>query len=157
MSSVPKHSRQLLVAVCCVALGAGVSAITSAGAAPNSGHPSGGRSGSGAAKRSLRDGGLRRLAVRAVHGDVVVRTKAGLVTVAIDRGKVDAVSGRQLTITEGTKKASYKTVTLTIPTGASVRDDRQVASLSGLKAGQRVLVLKAPKRTFVIARTPRAG
>jgi hypothetical protein len=157
MSSVPKHSRLLLVAVCCVALGAGVSAITSAGAAPNSGHSSGGRSGSGAAKRSLRHGGLRRLAVRAVHGDVVVRTKAGFFTVTFDRGKVDSVSGRQLTITEGTKKASYKTVTLTIPTGATVRDDRHTASLSDLKAGQRVLVLKAPKRTFVIARTPRAA
>jgi hypothetical protein len=91
------------------------------------------------------------------HGDVVVRTKAGFFTVTFDRGKVDSVSGRQLTITEGTKKASYKTVTLTIPTGATVRDDRHTASLSDLKAGQRVLVLKAPKRTFVIARTPRAA
>jgi hypothetical protein len=66
------------------------------------------------------------------------------------------VNGQQLTITEGTAKASYKTVTLTIPAGARVRDNRQKASLSDVKAGQRVIVIQAPKRTLVIARTPRS-
>lgn len=151
MSSIRKHSRLLLVAVCCVGLGAGVSAIASAGAAT-----SGSAKVSAATKRA-RVGGLRRFAARAVSGDVVVRTKAGFTTVSFERGTVDSVSGQQLTITEGTAKASYKTVTLTIPANARVRDDRQQATLSDVKAGQRVLVLTAPKQTFVIARTPRAG
>jgi len=38
-----------------------------------------------------------------------------------------------------------------------VRDNRQTASLSEVKAGQRVLVLTAPRRTYVIAHTPKAG
>jgi hypothetical protein len=154
MSSLRKHTRLLLVAAVCVALGAGASAIATAGAASSSSAKTGA---AGGRAKLARIGGLRRFAARAVHGDVVVRTKSGFATVTFDRGTVDAVSGRQLTIAEGTKKASYKTVTVTIPAGAVVRDDRHQASLSDVKAGQRVLVLVAPKRTFVIARTPKTA
>jgi hypothetical protein len=149
MTSIRKHSRLLVVAVCCVALGAGVSAIATAGAA------TGGAGKGTAATKHARTGGVGRFAARAVSGDVVVRTKTGFATVSFERGTVDSVSGQQLTINEGTAKASYKTVTLTIPASARVRDDRQKATLSDVKAGQRVLVLTAPKQTFVIARTPR--
>jgi hypothetical protein len=163
MSSLRKHSRLLAVAVTCVALGAGVGAIASAGAAtggsakaPAAGkqtqHAKHGKHG-----KQAKAGGLRRYAARAVDGSVVVRTKDGLETVTFDRGKVDSVSGQQLTITEGTPKAAYKTVTLTIPANAVVRDDRQKATLADVKPGQRVLVLVAPKRTFVIARTPKTA
>ncbi len=149
MSSIRRHSRLLVVAVCCVAAGAGVSAIATAGAATSgSAHPTAGHSRGKAA--------LRRLG-RAVQGSAVVRTKAGFSTVTFERGKVDSVSGRQLTITEGTATASYKTVTLTIPADAVVRDDHTAGTLSDVKAGQRVLVLTAPNRTYVIARTPKAG
>jgi hypothetical protein len=150
MSSIRRHSRLLLVAVCCAGAGAGVSAIATAGAATGSSHQS-------ARPAAAKRGPLARFAARAVHGDVVVRTKTGFGTVTFDRGKVDTVNGRQLTIEEGTPKASYKTVTLTIPANAVVRDDRQKSSLSALKAGQRVLVLQAPQRTLVVARTPRAA
>jgi hypothetical protein len=150
MPSIRKHSRLLMVGASCVAVGAGAGAIASAGAATSSSnHP--------AAKGTSHVRGLRRYALRAVHGTVVVRGKGGFGTVTFDRGKVDSVAGQQLTITEGTAKATYKTTTLTIPAGAVVRDDRRKASLSDLKAGQRVLVLAAPKRTLVIARTPHAG
>jgi hypothetical protein len=149
MSYIRSHSRLLLVAVCCAALGAGASAIATAGAS------TGTSSGHAVAKHAKR-GGLRRLALRAVHGSAVVHTKQGFVTVTFDRGKVDSVNGQQLIITEGTAKASYKTVTLTIPAGARVRDNRQKASLSDVKPGQRVIVIQAPKRTLVIARTPRS-
>ena len=152
MSSIRQRSRLLLVAVCCVALGAGVSAIASAGATT-----SGTTHAAKAAHRKVKAGALRRFADRAVQGDVVVRTKTGFATVTFDRGTVDSVSGQQLTITEGTKKATYKTVTLTVPTTAKVRDNGTTSSLSDLKSGQRVLVLTAPKRTFVIARTPRTA
>ena len=97
------------------------------------------------------------MARRAVHGDLVVAGKQGFVTVTFDRGKVDSVSGQQLTIAEGTKQATYKTVTLTIPSGARVRDDRHTATLADLKAGQRVTVIQAPKQTYVIARTAKTG
>jgi hypothetical protein len=158
MSSLRKHSRLLAVAVTCVALGAGVGAIASAGAA------TGGSAKASAAGKHAKHGkrakqgnaaGLRRYAARAVDGSIVVRTKGGFKTVTFDRGKVDSVSGQQLTITEGTPKAAYKTLTLTIPAGAVVRDDRQKATLAQVKPGQRVLVLVAPKQTFVIARTPK--
>jgi hypothetical protein len=151
MSSIRRHSRLLLVAVCCVAAGAGISAIATAGAATSgsSSHPA-------ATHAKARKGGLRRL-LHAVQGSGVVRTADGFANVTFERGKVDSVSGQQLTITEGTPKATYKTVTVTIPAGAVIRDNRQKASLSDVKAGQRVLVLTAPKRTYVIARTPKAG
>jgi hypothetical protein len=101
-----------------------------------------------------RRGGLSRIARRAVHGDVVVHTRAGFRTVTFDRGVVDSVSGRQLTIAEGTPKATYRTVTLTIPATARVRDDKRTSSLESVKSGQRVLVLVTPQRTLVIARRP---
>jgi hypothetical protein len=154
MSFLHKHSRLVVVAVMCVVVGAGASAIAVAGASTSTPARTGKAAHAGKASRA---GGLRRLAARSVHGELVVPSKQGFVTVTFDRGKVDSVSGQQLTITEGTRKASYKNVTVTIPTTAIVRDDRQKASLSDLKAGQRVIVVQAPKRTLVVARTPRAG
>lgn len=152
MSDILKHSRLLLVAICCVAVGAGASVIAGAGAATST--PAHAKAGHRA--KVKHGGGLRRFARRAVHGDVVVPTKAGFRTVTFDRGVVDSVSGQQLKLTEGTPKAAYRTVTLTIPANARVRDDHQRATLSAVKPGQRVLVLVAPKRTIVIARTPHA-
>ena len=152
MSSIRRHSRLLLVAVCCVAVGAGISAIATAGAATSNTSSHAGATHAGGAGK----GGLRRL-LHAVQGSAVVRTADGFANVTFERGKVDSVTGQQLTITEGTAKATYKTVTVTVPAGAVVRDNRQKAALSDVKAGQRVLVLTAPKRTYVIARTPKAG
>jgi hypothetical protein len=153
MSSIRRHSRLLLVAVCCVTAGAAVGAIANAGAATSNR--------TGAAHQAARHAGLRargmRRLMRAVQGSAVVGTAHGFVTVSFERGKVDSVSGQQLTITEGTPKASYKTVTVSVPANAVVRDNRRRASLSDVKAGQRVLVVTAPQRTYVIARTPKAG
>ena len=154
MSSLRRHWHLLAVAVCCVALGVGISAITSAGAATST-TSSSGTAGHPAAKGiGARARGLRRFS-HAVQGSAVVHTKNGFATVTFARGTVDAVNGNQLTIAEGTRTATYKTVTLTIPANAVVRDDRSKATLSSVKAGQRVIVVQAPKRTFVIARTPR--
>jgi hypothetical protein len=159
MSYIRRHSQLLLVAVCCIALGAGASLIASAGAATGgSGHAGHSKHGKhGKAGKAGKAGGLRGFASRAVHGSVVVHAKQGFVTVTFDRGKVDSVNGRQLMITEGTKKAVYKTVTLDIPANALVRDNRQKATLAAVKPGQRVAVIKGPKRTLVVARTPRVA
>ncbi|MFZ0091176.1 MAG: hypothetical protein WAL63_16830, partial [Solirubrobacteraceae bacterium] len=110
-----------------------------------------------AAARRADGGRLRRFARRAVQGNVVVHTKSGFATVTFERGKVDAVNGQQLTLTEGTRRASYRTVMLTIPANAVVRDDRHRATLAAVRPGQRVLVLVAPKHTYVIAHTPRTA
>jgi hypothetical protein len=148
MSFMHKHAKLLLVAASCAALGAGASAIATAGAATNN-------SAHGGKSRTAQVRPGRRLAARAVHGDLVVATRAGFVPVAFDRGTVKSVTGQQLTLTEGTKQATYKTVTFTIPTAAHVRDNRQKATLADVKTGQRATVVKTPKATFVIARTPR--
>jgi hypothetical protein len=153
MSSMLKHWRMLTVAVCCAGVGAGISAITSAGAAPATSSKPG--KSSPAAGGHGRRGGLRGLARRAVHGDVIVHTPTGFATATFDRGVVDSVSGQQLKLTEGTPKATYKTVTLTIPSTARVRDNRHKATLADVKAGQRVIVAQLPMRTLVVARTPK--
>lgn len=158
MSFIRKHSRTGLVAVVCLALGAGASAIATAGAATSHHRRAGAatRHRSAGARSDLR-GRLLRVARRSVEGQMVVATKSGFVTVRWRRGTVDSVSGQQLTLTEGTKSKAYKQVTLTIPTSAKVRDNRKAASLSALTRGQRVVVLQAPRRAFVIAHTPRSG
>ena len=132
------------VAVAGVAVGLRVSALTTAGAAPGkwAGHPAGARSLIGGG------GGLRR----AVHAEAVVPVNGRFVTVTLDRGFVVKVDGSDLTIREGTRNLTYKTVTLTIPPSARVRNDGRRARLSDLQAGEHVLVVQGPRRTFVRAR-----
>ena len=65
------------------------------------------------------------------------------------------MSGNQLVLGDGTKKATYKTVTLTIPATAHVRDNGAKASLGEVKSGQRAIVIQAPHGTWVIAHTVR--
>ena len=151
MTPIRRHARLLTVGASCAALGAGASAIASAGAA--TGHSSH----AAAARTATRagHGGLRRFAARAVQGSLVVHTKTGFATVTFDRGRVDSVSGQRLTLTEGTPKASYRTVEVTVPASAIVRDNGTRTSLAALTPGQRVLVLTGPRHTRVIARTPR--
>jgi len=151
-----KHLKLITVAAACVAVGAAGSAIASAGAASpattTTTTPTGSAT-SAKAARHARGAGVRALERRTVQGNLVVATKSGFATVTVDRGFVQSVSGQQLTIREGTKKATYKTVTLAIPSNAKVRDNRQPSKLSALTDGQRVAVVQAPQRTWVIART----
>jgi hypothetical protein len=87
-----------------------------------------------------------------VHSDAVVpNEKGGFDTVTMDRGAFSSLSGNQLTITEGTKTATYKTVTLTIPSSATVRRNGEAAKLSDLKSGDTVMVMQSPKATVVAA------
>jgi hypothetical protein len=152
MSFLHRHLKLLTIGAACAAAGAGASAIATAGAAgPTSAGPT-----TAAASSAAHPGVRRALARRAVQGDLVVATKTGFTTVTFNRGFVDSVNGNQLTIREGTKKATYKTVTLTIPAGATVRDNGRTATLSQLTQGQRVGVLQGPKRTLVVARTPKS-
>jgi hypothetical protein len=157
-SLIARHRRGLALAVTCVAVGVGIGTITSAGASTTTTSASSAKASH--ATVEARHGRLRhraRLLRRAVQGDVVVRTASGFGTVSFQRGTVTSVSGTQLTLTESTRKASYRSVTVTIPAQAVVRDNRKRASLSSVTSGQRVLVIHAPHRTFVLAHTPVRG
>ncbi len=157
MSPITTRSRALAVGLLCAAggIGAGAVATASASSSHSSSSPAAHHAKAGHAAHAKRLTELRRLARHSVQGDVVVRTKQGYRTVSFERGTVRSVSGDQLTITEGTPKSTYKTVTLTVPASAHVRDDGQKSSMSSVSAGQHVLVLQLPKREVVIARTPK--
>jgi hypothetical protein len=149
MRPFKRHYKLVALAAACAAIGAAVSAIATAGAAtPASGTTP---TASSAAAQPRRLGLARRAFSRAVQGSLVVRTNSGFATVTFDRGVVNSVSGDKLAMTERTKKAVYKTVTLTIPSNANVRVNRQKSSLAQVKPGQRVLVLNTPSRTVVVA------
>ena len=150
MRLLKRHYKLVALAASCVALGAAVSAIASAGAAtPASGTTS--TASSAAAHHRRRLGLARRAFAGAVQGSLVVHTKSGFGTVTFERGVVNSVSGNQLTITERTKKAVYKNVTVTIPSNARIRVNRQRGTLGQLKSGQHVTVMTAPNRTVVNA------
>jgi hypothetical protein len=136
------------VAGACACVGAGAGILGSAGAAT----PPAKTTAAAATPRLARP--LRR----ALHIDAIVPAGNGrFASATFDRGVLKAVNGSDLTIAEGTAKATYKTVTLTIPADAKVRDNGQPAQLSALRPGQRVSVFHGPRQTRVgahDARTP---
>lgn len=145
------HLKLFALAASCVAVGVGISAITSAGASTTS------HARPAAAGRLVRTGRGMRALRRAVEGQLIVKTKSGFAQVSFERGSVTAVNGQQLTLDEGTKTSSYKTVTLTIPAGATVRVNGQPGTLSQVTDGQRAIVVTLPQRTLVIAHTPKTA
>lgn len=138
------HARLTLAAVAatCAVAGAGAGAILSASAA--------GRGGGGAHAKGARHGGLRALR-RAVHAELTVPTRTGFAHVTLDRGFVTGVAGNRLTLSESTRRRGGRTVTLTIPAGARILDNRRAATLADLRPGQRVAVVRRPARTVVRA------
>ena len=156
MSLISIRTRAVVLGAVCAAGGIGAGAVATAGAADS--HSTTARHAAHAqthANGRTPERRLRRLARRTVHASDVVHTRQGFVTRTLDRGTVDSVSGQTLTMTDGTRKAQYHQQTITIPSGAKVRDDRKTASLSDLTAGQRVLVVQMPQRTIVRALTPK--
>jgi hypothetical protein len=147
MSFVRRHLKLIIVAASCTAIGAAASVIASAGATGTSTTAS--TSSVAVAHPRLA---LRRALRGTVHGQFVVRTGTGFTTVTLDRGLAQSVSGLQLTLKEGTKDATYKMITLTIPANAIVRDNGRPATLGDITPGQHVAVLQGPNKTAVIAR-----
>ena len=145
-----KIARVAGVVASCAALGAvgayvgdaaSSPATSSAAAKPKQAGPNGKR---GGPFRGLR---------RAVHADLVVPTKDGkFANLTVDRGIVEKVEGNSLTLREGTKTATYKTITIDLPSNAVVRIKRKPGKLSDVKAGQHAMVVKGPQRTAVIVR-----
>lgn len=87
-----------------------------------------------------------------IHSVSVVPNKqgSGFDTLTMDGGTVQSVSGQQLTITEGTKTLTYKTVTLTIPANATVTLDGKSAQLSQLQSGDHVIVCENSDGTSMV-------
>lgn len=150
--SHPRLAKAAAVAGACAAVGAGAGVLGSASAENNSGAQAGAAGGKGAHQkhqgRHKGAGALRR----AVHVEAVVPNgKGGFATATVDRGFVTSVSGDRLTLREGTRRATYRTVTLTIPAGARVREGKRQAKLADLKPGERAVVLRLPRGTVVRA------
>jgi hypothetical protein len=143
----------------CVALGA-AAGIVGASAAPTTkaAAPSS-KSGAPTPPQILKEHGAGRFRTLgpgigpAVHATVVVLNKAGtgFITVTEDSGTVQSVSGNQLTIKEAVGKVTYRTVTLTIPSGATITRNLSKVALSALKSGDRVRVAQSSEGTNVFA------
>lgn len=130
--------------------GAGGYAASASGASAGNGtHAK--QAGTGAHGREAR---LRR----AISITAVVAAGEGkFATVTVQRGILTSVSGSTVTLREGTRKATYKTVTLTLPADTRVRLARKPSSLSALSAGDRIAVVQGPHRSVVAARPPASG
>lgn len=91
----------------------------------------------------------------AVHSESVVLDKAGteFITVTSDSGTVKGVeaSAGKLTVLEAAKSVTYKTVTLTIPSGATVTLDGKSSTLESLAEGDHVSVSSSSEGTTVQA------
>ncbi len=91
----------------------------------------------------------------AVHSVSVVPDKAGtsFITLTSDRGTVKSVDSGAgtITIVEGSKGATYKTLTLSVPSGAKVMRDGKMASLAEVKAEDHVSVSSSSEGTTVFA------
>jgi hypothetical protein len=136
------------VAAVCALVGAAAGIAGSAAAPSGHGHKAQARHGGGPpGPFGMRIGGPP------VHSEAVVPNAAGdgFDTVTMDNGKFKSLSGDQLTITEGTDKATYKDATLTIPGDAKVYRNGSAAQLGDLKDGDRVHVIQGPRGVLVAA------
>ena len=88
-----------------------------------------------------------------MHEVAVALNKAGdgFITVTSDSGTLQSVSGDQLTLKEAVGSVTYRTATLTIPSGATVIRNFKTASLSDLRDGDRVRVSSSTEGTTVLA------
>lgn len=90
------------------------------------------------------------------HGDVihevtVVPNSSGAFdTLTIDSGKLTLISGDALTITEGTRTATYATPTITVPAGATVYLDGEASALGDLVGGDRVTITQDSDGTTTV-------
>jgi hypothetical protein len=91
----------------------------------------------------------------AVHSVDVVLNKANTayITQTTDEGTVESVdsAGGTITLLEGTKALTYKTVTVTVVSGATVTLDGKSSTLGALVAGDHVSVSSSSDGTNVMA------
>ncbi len=91
----------------------------------------------------------------AIHSVSVVLDKAGtgFITQTTDEGTIESIdsSAGTVTIVEGTKALTYKTVTLSVPADATVTLDGKTSSLSALAAGDRLSLSSSSDGTTAFA------
>lgn len=91
----------------------------------------------------------------AVHSvDVVLnKAKTAYITQTTDEGTVESVdsSAGTITLVEGTKSVTYKTVTVSVPSGATITLDGKSSTLGAIVAGDRVSVSSSSDGTDVMA------
>jgi hypothetical protein len=155
---VPMNRKRLIgsIAAACaaaaltagIAEGSGTTTQNSTATQPptTGGAPMPGHDGHGGPPGGRRPGG------GAVHSvDVVLnKAKSAYITQTTDEGTVESVdsSGGSITLLEGTKSLPYKTVTVTVPSNATVTLD---GKSSALVAGDRVSVSSSSDGTDVMA------
>jgi hypothetical protein len=140
--------RMSIVGALCAIAGAAAGIAGSSASSSPSPHPRIGPDGLG----FFKHGPLAGASGPPVHVDAVLpKQGGGFETVTMDRGSFSSLSANQLAINEGTKTATYKAVTLTIPSGATVRRNGAPARLSDLRSGDEVTVTQSPANTAVIA------
>ena len=91
----------------------------------------------------------------AIHSVSVVLDKAGtgFITQTTDEGTIESVDtgAGTVTIVEGTKSVTYKTLTLSVPADATVTLDGKTSSLSALASGDRLSLSSSSDGTTVFA------
>jgi hypothetical protein len=147
-----KRSKRLsyaLAATVCLAIGAMAGIAGSTASTTQKAHSS--AAGSTERPPGPRPGGPG-LGGPPIHSVSVVPNKqgTGFDTITADSGTFQSLSGQQLTINEGTKTLTYKTVTLTIPAGATIQRDGKSAQLSELQSGDHVSVFENSDGTTTV-------
>jgi hypothetical protein len=143
------------VIAACAVVGA-VAGIAGSAAAPSSSSKANAK-----AKSHVRHGFRRGPMGRAgmglggppVHADLVVPNQNGdgFDKVTMDSGKLKAIDGSSLTVTEGTDKANYREPTIDVGASPKVVRNHQAAALGDLKVGDFVHIVQGPQGTFVMA------
>ncbi|MEY2512694.1 MAG: hypothetical protein QOJ89_52 [bacterium] len=132
--------------VACAAVGA-AGGIAGSAAAPSTSKSAKASSSSSASRMPGHPprGGPGGPGGRAVHAEEVVLDKAGkaFITETEDSGKIASVSGRDVTIAEGIGTVTYKDVTITLPTAATIERNGTSATVDELKAGDRIHVTQS--------------
>jgi hypothetical protein len=107
------------------------------------------------------DGDMHGPGGGAVHSVSVVPDKAGtsFITLTTDRGTVKSVdtAGATITIQEGTKSATYKTLTLSVPSGAKVMRDGKAPRLEKSRPKTTSRSAPRPKARRCSRWTPPSG
>jgi hypothetical protein len=93
---------------------------------------------------------LGRIGNRIVHGDLLLKTRRGLVNAKIDGGTVTAVDANALTLT--IKRADGQSVSFTATDATRVRKDGQKSSFDQIAKGDFVQVIQVDRGNgFVVA------
>ena len=71
-----------------------------------------------------------------------------------EKGTVTAISGRDITLHEGTKTLAYKDAAITVADGATVTRNDATAALTDIKVGDRVSIEPSSDGTEVRAYDP---